>query len=55
MDKMFLDWIKKNGIVQDLDRWSRFKLVGLKNAFVLEKSLAQELIDLGWSGFDKIR
>ena len=40
---------------QDLDRRSRFKLVGSKNAFVLENGLAQELIDLGWSGFDKTR
>jgi hypothetical protein len=50
-----LDWIRKNRIGQGLDRWSRFRLVGLKNAFALEKSLAQEMIDLGWSGFDKIR
>ena len=38
-----LDWIKKNGIGQDLDRWSRLVLVGLENTFVLEKGLAQDL------------
>ena len=50
-----LNWIKKNRMGQDLDRWSRFKLVGFKNAFVLVNNLAHEMIDLGWSGFDKIR